>query len=64
MADPRPDSRRLRTLERDINSLREYDGQLSAEINFLLDSTVGLISIDQNQTMKILSVAALILAFI
>ena len=55
---------RLRTLERDINSLREYDGQLSAEINFLLDSTVGLISIDQNQTMKILSVAALILAFI
>ena len=55
---------RLRTLERDIESLRAYDGQLSAEINFLLDSTVGLISIDQNQTMKILSVAALILAFI
>ena len=55
---------RLRTLERDIESLREYDGQLSAEVNFLLDSTVGLISIDQNQTMKILSVAALILAFL
>ena len=55
---------RLRTISRDIDSLRTYDAQLSAEINFLLDSTVGLISIQQNQSMKILSVAALLLAFI
>ncbi len=55
---------RLKTLTRDIDSLRAYDSQLSAEINFLLDSTVGLISIQQNQSMKILSVAALLLAFI
>jgi magnesium transporter len=55
---------RLSTLTRDIESLRAYDAQLSAEINFLLDSTVGLISIQQNQSMKILSVAALLLAFI
>jgi magnesium transporter len=55
---------RLRTLERDIRSLREYDTQLSAEINFLLDSTVGLISIEQNQAMKVLSVAAVLVAFI
>ena len=57
-------SARLRTIERDIRSLREYDAQLSSEINFLLDSTVGLINIEQNQSMKILSVAALLLAFI
>ena len=36
----------------------------SAEINFLLDSTVGLIGFQQNQSMKILSVAALVLALI
>ncbi|MEI6871240.1 MAG: CorA family divalent cation transporter [Verrucomicrobiota bacterium] len=58
------DIKRLNTLERDTRSLREYDAQLSAEMNFLLDSTVGLISIQQNQSMKVLSVAALLLAFI
>ena len=30
----------------------------AAEISFLLDSTVGLIGYEQNQSMKILSVAA------
>ncbi|MBV8329495.1 MAG: Mg2+ and Co2+ transporter-like protein, partial [Verrucomicrobia bacterium] len=39
---------RLKTLDRDIGSLREYDAQLTAEVNFLLDSTVGLISFEQN----------------
>ncbi len=55
---------RLQTIERDMLSLREYDAQLSAEISFLLDSTIGLINIEQNQSMKILSVAALLLAFV
>jgi len=58
------DIKRLTTLERDTRSLREYDAQLSAEMNFLLDSTVGLISIQQNQSMKVLSVVALLLAFL
>jgi magnesium transporter len=53
---------RLKTLDRDIRSLREYDAQLSAEANFLLDSTVGLISFEQNQIMKYLGIAALIVA--
>jgi magnesium transporter len=55
---------RLKTLDRDIRSLREYDAQLSAEVNFLLDSTVGLINFEQNQTMKLLGVAALIVSLI
>jgi len=55
---------RLKTLDRDIRSLREYDAQLSAEANFLLDSTVGLINFEQNQTMKFLGIAALIVALI
>jgi magnesium transporter len=55
---------RLKTLDRDIRSLRDYDAQLSAEVNFLLDSTVGLINFEQNQTMKMLGIAALIVALI
>jgi magnesium transporter len=55
---------RLKTLDRDIRSLREYDAQLSAELNFLLDSTVGLINFEQNQTMKLLGIAALIVSLI
>ena len=55
---------RLKTLDRDIRSLREYDAQLSAEVNFLLDSTVGLINFEQNQTMKLLGIAALIVSLI
>lgn len=55
---------RFQILLQDIESLREYDGQLTAEISFLLDSTVGLIGYEQNQSMKILSVAALLIAFV
>jgi len=54
----------LKSLERDIKSLRQYDSELSSEINFLLDSTVGLINFEQNQSIKILSVAAVLVALI
>ena len=57
-------SSRLKTLDRDIRSLRDYGAQLAAEVNFLLDSTVGLINYEQNQTMKFLGVAALVVALI
>jgi Mg2+ and Co2+ transporter CorA len=35
---------RLKTVEQDIGSLRQYDAELSSEVSFLLDSTVGLIT--------------------
>ena len=54
----------LKTIEKDIKSLRQYDTELSDEIGFLLDSTVGLINFEQNQSMKFLGFAALLLAFI
>jgi magnesium transporter len=57
-------STRLATLKRDIKSLDEYNVQLSAEIAFLLDSTVGLINFEQNQMMKWLGAAALLVAFV
>jgi magnesium transporter len=57
-------SSRLTTLQRDIKSLGAYNGQLSAEIAFLLDSTVGLINFEQNQVMKWLGAAAILVTFI
>jgi magnesium transporter len=57
-------STRVATLQRDVKSLGEYITQLSAEIAFLLDSTVGLINFEQNQMMKYLGAAALLVTFI
>ncbi|MBL8705573.1 MAG: magnesium transporter CorA family protein [Rhodospirillales bacterium] len=56
---------RLKTLSRDLRSLAEHDGFLSSKVNFLLDATLGMISIEQNRSMteqnniiKIFTVAA------
>lgn len=51
---------RLQTLDRDAASLTEYDAQLSAEIGFLLEATFGLISLEQNDTIKVFSIAAVL----
>ncbi len=60
MADD-PDSRqRVKTLGRDVQSLLEHDNFLQTQIQFLLDSNIGLISIQQNAIMKTLSIAAVI----
>lgn len=51
---------RLKTLERDIRSLTEYEGHQSAEISFLLDSTLGFINIEQNNIVRVFSIAAVL----
>lgn len=51
---------RLKTLGRDVQSLLEHDNFLQTEIQFLLDSNIGLISIQQNAIMKTLSIAAVV----
>jgi magnesium transporter len=51
---------RLKTLSRDVQSLLEHDNFLQTQIQFLLDSNIGLISIQQNAIMKTLSVAAVV----
>jgi magnesium transporter len=48
----------LRSIERDAESLATYVDYLSNRITFLLDTLVGLISIEQNAIIKIFSVAA------
>jgi len=51
---------RLDTLRRDTKSLLDHDAYLVGKIHFLLDSTLGLINIQQNAIIKIFSVAAVI----
>ena len=51
---------RLRILRRDVTSLLDHATYVTTKIQFLLDSNLGLISIQQNAIIKILSVAALI----
>jgi magnesium transporter len=52
---------RVRTLQRDITSLTDHSTYLSTKINFLLDATLGLINLEQNQIIKIFSIAAVAL---
>ena len=51
---------RLASLGKDIVSLSDHANFLSTKINFLLDATLGMVSIEQNNIIKIFSVAAVI----
>ncbi len=51
---------RLNTLRRDITSLTDYDVQLSNKVQFLLDATLGFINIEQNNSIKILTVVSVV----
>jgi magnesium transporter len=51
---------RLVTVHKDVKSLLDHAAFLSAKVQFLLDSALGLISIQQNAIIKIFSVAAVI----
>lgn len=51
---------RLKPVIRDLQSLSEFAGFLSSKISFMLDATLGLISIEQNAIVKIFTVAAVI----
>ncbi|KTD40611.1 magnesium transporter CorA family protein [Legionella parisiensis] len=50
----------LAIIQKDINALREHASFLSTKFSFLLDATLGMINIEQNNTIKIFSVAAVI----
>ncbi|MBS1302240.1 magnesium/cobalt transporter CorA [Loktanella sp. SALINAS62] len=56
-----PDLReRIKTLSRDARSLTDHSGFLSQKITFMLDASLGMINIEQNATIKIFSVVAVI----
>ena len=52
---------RIEVAHRDVGSLMEHMRFLSQRIMFLLDATLGMISTEQNQIIKLFSVAAVML---
>jgi magnesium transporter len=52
---------RLTILTKDINSLSDYVNFLSNKVIFLLDATLGMVNIEQNNIIKMFSIAAVIL---
>ncbi len=48
----------LKTLQRDISSLTDHASFLSSKISFLLDATLGMVTIEQNNIIKAFSVGA------
>jgi magnesium transporter len=51
---------RIRTAARDVQSLTDHVSFQSGKIVFLLDATLGMINIQQNDIIKIFSVAAVV----
>jgi len=51
---------RVKTLSRDVMSLTDHVGFLSQKVTFLLEATLGMINIEQNAIIKIVSVAAIV----
>lgn len=50
----------IKTMTRDVQSLADHTAFLSNKITFLLDATLGMISIAQNRVIKILAVGSMI----
>jgi magnesium transporter len=56
-----PEARaKLKTIARDVSSLTDYERHLSDKIQFLLDATLGMISVDQNDTFKVLTLVSVV----
>ncbi|HET7541495.1 MAG TPA: magnesium transporter CorA family protein [Polyangiaceae bacterium] len=56
-ADERP---RLLAVRADISSLNDYQQHLSGKVQFLLDATLGFISIEQNDVVKALTIVSVV----
>jgi magnesium transporter len=60
--DLAPDVRsRLKTISRDVAQMADHAGFLGNKVNFILDATLGMVNIDQNNILKIFSVATVVL---
>src|SRR5215469_5397205 len=51
---------RLETLRQDVTSLNDYDAHLVNKVQLLLDATLGLINIDQNNMIKVLAIVSVV----
>ncbi len=50
----------IKTITRDVQSLQDYSSYLSTKLSYLQDATLGLINNEQNNIIKIMSVAAMV----
>ncbi len=51
----------LKSMQRDVQSLSDHATYLGNKVTFLLDAMIGVMSIEQNNIIKIFSVAAVVL---
>jgi magnesium transporter len=51
---------RFHSISRDVLSLSDYASFLGSKVSFLLEATLGLINVEQNNIIKIFSVAAVL----
>jgi magnesium transporter len=51
---------RLKAVQADIVSLNSYEEHLANKVQFLLDATLGFISIEQNDIVKVLTVVSVV----
>ena len=52
---------RIKTETRDVQSLADHVNYLNSRVTFMLDASLGLVSIEQNQIIKLFSVVAVVL---
>ena len=52
---------RLRTLSRDVIAMSDHASFLGTNVSFILDATLGMVDIDQNNILKIFSVVTVFL---
>lgn len=50
----------LAIIDKDVNALSDYAAFLATKFSFLLDATLGMISLEQNNIIKIFTVAAVL----
>jgi magnesium transporter len=58
---PKETRAQLKTMQRDVQSLSDHTTFLTNSITFLLDAMVGLVSIEQNNIIKLFSVVAVVM---
>jgi magnesium transporter len=58
---PKETRAQLKGMQRDIQSLSDHSTYLSNKITFLLDAMLGVVTIEQNNIIKLFSVAAVVL---
>jgi magnesium transporter len=57
---PAPVKTRLDTLRHDVASLSDYEAHLMNKVQLLMDATLGLINVEQNDIIKVLTIVSVV----